>query len=120
MKKTSTTSCNYNNSSGFETWRRLHVTYDQGEKAQQLQTLSKRLRLTWNNVTQHPSEFIRQFQNWRDEVNNYENVTQTDLSDSMKMTLLLENIQGDIKSHLLLNTNLASPNFNQAATLVED
>eukprot|EP00971_Amphidinium_carterae_P342819 6482251-Amphidinium_carterae.2 len=24
--------CNDNNSSGFETWRRLRVTYDQGEK----------------------------------------------------------------------------------------
>eukprot|EP00971_Amphidinium_carterae_P008437 166491-Amphidinium_carterae.1 len=28
--------CNYNNSSGFETWRRLHITYDHGEKTQQL------------------------------------------------------------------------------------
>eukprot|EP00971_Amphidinium_carterae_P296916 5898565-Amphidinium_carterae.1 len=31
--------CKQNNSSGFETWRRLHVTCGQGEKAQQLQTL---------------------------------------------------------------------------------
>eukprot|EP00971_Amphidinium_carterae_P107594 2130790-Amphidinium_carterae.1 len=33
--------CNHNNSSGFETWRRLNMTYDQGEKAQQLGTLSR-------------------------------------------------------------------------------
>eukprot|EP00971_Amphidinium_carterae_P078161 1546253-Amphidinium_carterae.1 len=28
--------CNQTNSSGFETWRRLHFTYDQGEKTQNL------------------------------------------------------------------------------------
>eukprot|EP00971_Amphidinium_carterae_P117248 2322610-Amphidinium_carterae.1 len=29
--------CNRTNSSGFETWRQLHATYDQGEKEQQQQ-----------------------------------------------------------------------------------
>eukprot|EP00971_Amphidinium_carterae_P218601 4338851-Amphidinium_carterae.1 len=33
--------CNQNNSSGFETWRRLHITYDQGEKAQNLAQLKR-------------------------------------------------------------------------------
>eukprot|EP00971_Amphidinium_carterae_P158678 3145659-Amphidinium_carterae.2 len=38
----------------------------------------------------------------------------------MKMAMLLENIQGDIQSHLLLTTNMATPNFDKAATIVED
>eukprot|EP00971_Amphidinium_carterae_P117329 2324161-Amphidinium_carterae.3 len=33
--------CNTMNSSGFETWRQLHATYDQGEKAQQLHALNR-------------------------------------------------------------------------------
>eukprot|EP00971_Amphidinium_carterae_P147633 2926253-Amphidinium_carterae.1 len=69
--------CNHNNSSGFETWRRLHITYDQGDKAQQLSTLSRIMKPTWNNNTQQPSEFIRQFQNWRDEIFNYESNGET-------------------------------------------
>eukprot|EP00971_Amphidinium_carterae_P085385 1689080-Amphidinium_carterae.1 len=44
--------CNHNNSSGLETWRRLHMTYDQGEKAQHLATLSRIMRPTWNNIQQ--------------------------------------------------------------------
>eukprot|EP00971_Amphidinium_carterae_P242620 4817293-Amphidinium_carterae.1 len=63
--------CNHNNSSGFETWRRLHMTYDQGEKAQQLGTLSRIMRPTWNNIQQPPGEFIKNFQNWRDEIMQY-------------------------------------------------
>eukprot|EP00971_Amphidinium_carterae_P246277 4891546-Amphidinium_carterae.1 len=61
--------CNHNNASGFETWRRLHVTYDQGEKAQHLAQLA---RITWNKATQTPTELIKTFQNWRDEIYNYE------------------------------------------------
>eukprot|EP00971_Amphidinium_carterae_P262189 5200790-Amphidinium_carterae.1 len=82
--------CNYNNSSGFETWRRLHMTYDQEEKAQQLGTLSRIMRPTWSNLQQPPGEFIKNFQNWRDEIFNYE------------------------------NSNLATANFDDAATQVED
>eukprot|EP00971_Amphidinium_carterae_P249369 4949953-Amphidinium_carterae.1 len=52
--------CNHNNSSGFETWRRLHITYDQGEKTQQLSTLTWTMKQTWNNVTQSPSKFLVQ------------------------------------------------------------
>eukprot|EP00971_Amphidinium_carterae_P108822 2154822-Amphidinium_carterae.1 len=47
--------CNHNNLSGFETWQRLHITYDQGEKAQQLNMLSRIMKPTWNNSTQQPS-----------------------------------------------------------------
>eukprot|EP00971_Amphidinium_carterae_P095165 1882706-Amphidinium_carterae.2 len=49
------------------------------------------MRPTWNNVTQAPGEFIRQFQN-----------------------------QGDIRSHLLLTENSAKPNFLDAAKKVEE
>eukprot|EP00971_Amphidinium_carterae_P020064 395380-Amphidinium_carterae.1 len=112
--------CNQNNASGFETWRRLHVTYDQGEKAQQLQTLSRVLKPTWNNTTQQPSQFMRQFQNWRDEIYNNKNSTNSDIPQSMKMAMLLQNIQGDTKSHLLLTTNMSTPDFHGAATTVED
>eukprot|EP00971_Amphidinium_carterae_P088283 1746423-Amphidinium_carterae.1 len=58
----------------------------------------------WDNVTQQPSEFIRQFQNWRDEIFNHESTVQTEIATSMKMALLMQSIQGDIRSHLLLNT----------------
>eukprot|EP00971_Amphidinium_carterae_P277940 5517249-Amphidinium_carterae.1 len=64
--------CNHNNSSGFETWRRLHFTYDQGEKAQHLAQLYRIMKPTWNSVTQQPNEFIKTFQTWRDEIYNYE------------------------------------------------
>eukprot|EP00971_Amphidinium_carterae_P230904 4581956-Amphidinium_carterae.2 len=112
--------CNHNNSSGFETWRRLHVTYDQGEKAQHLNILARVMKPTWNNVTQQPSEIIRQFQNWRHEIFNYESTVQTDIATSMQMALLMQNIQGDIRSHLLLNLDLAKRDFESAATKVED
>eukprot|EP00971_Amphidinium_carterae_P126609 2508542-Amphidinium_carterae.1 len=36
------------------------------------------------------------------------------------MALLLQNMQGDIKSHLLLNTDMANPNFEEPATKVEE
>eukprot|EP00971_Amphidinium_carterae_P298491 5930672-Amphidinium_carterae.1 len=54
------------------------------------------MKPTWNNVTQSPSEFIRHFQNWRDEIFNYENTVQT------------------------LTQNLATANFDDAAMKVED
>eukprot|EP00971_Amphidinium_carterae_P076662 1514242-Amphidinium_carterae.1 len=36
------------------------------------------------------------------------------------MAMLLQNIQGDIKSHLLLTTNMSTPDFDGSATTVED
>eukprot|EP00971_Amphidinium_carterae_P131150 2597852-Amphidinium_carterae.1 len=36
------------------------------------------------------------------------------------MALLMQNIQGDIRSHLLLTENIATTNFDNAATKVED
>eukprot|EP00971_Amphidinium_carterae_P196368 3896056-Amphidinium_carterae.1 len=36
------------------------------------------------------------------------------------MTLLIQNIQGDIKSHMLMNYNLSTANFEDSATRVED
>eukprot|EP00971_Amphidinium_carterae_P126050 2497296-Amphidinium_carterae.2 len=55
--------CNHNNASGLETWRRMHTIYDRGAKAQQLNVLSRIMKPTWNNVSQAPGKFIRQFQN---------------------------------------------------------
>eukprot|EP00971_Amphidinium_carterae_P348727 6490644-Amphidinium_carterae.2 len=110
--------CNHNNASGFETWRRLRMTYDQGEKAQQLGTLSRIMKATWNNVQQQqqPGDFIKIFQNWRDEIYNYEN----SVSETMKMALLMQYIQGDIKPHPFLNVNSAKADFDDAATKIEN
>eukprot|EP00971_Amphidinium_carterae_P272051 5399308-Amphidinium_carterae.1 len=36
------------------------------------------------------------------------------------MAILMQHIQGDIRSHLLLNVNLAKADFDDAATKVED
>eukprot|EP00971_Amphidinium_carterae_P296478 5889522-Amphidinium_carterae.1 len=62
-------------SSGFETWRQLHATYDQGEKAQQPHALKPIMNPTWHNITQQPNEFARQFNHWRNEIANYEDTT---------------------------------------------
>eukprot|EP00971_Amphidinium_carterae_P313321 6226820-Amphidinium_carterae.1 len=112
--------CNHNNSSGFETWRRMHTIYDQGEKAQQLNLLSRIMKPTWNQVSQAPGKLIRQFQNWRDKIFNYESTVSTEIAPSVKMALVMQHIQGDIRSHLLLTENLATPNFEDAAKKVEE
>eukprot|EP00971_Amphidinium_carterae_P092754 1836725-Amphidinium_carterae.2 len=78
------------------------------------------MKPTWNNATQQPSEFIRQFQNWRDEIYNYESTVRSEIAPSMKMALLLQHIQGDIKSYVQLNTDMANPNFENATMKVED
>eukprot|EP00971_Amphidinium_carterae_P115656 2290977-Amphidinium_carterae.1 len=77
------------------------------------------MKPNWNNTTQSPTEFIETFQNWRDEIFNYETAV-SEIASTMKMTLLINNIQGDIKSYLLLNVNLAKADFEDAATKVED
>eukprot|EP00971_Amphidinium_carterae_P016748 330348-Amphidinium_carterae.1 len=78
------------------------------------------MKPTWNNVTQQPNEFIKTlFQTWRDEIYNYEQSV-THLPGEMKMTLLIQNIQGDIKSHMLMNYNLSTANFDDSCTRVED
>eukprot|EP00971_Amphidinium_carterae_P102364 2026543-Amphidinium_carterae.1 len=38
----------------------------------------------------------------------------------MKMTLLIQNIQGDIKSHMMRNYKLSTANFDESCTRVED
>eukprot|EP00971_Amphidinium_carterae_P024473 482456-Amphidinium_carterae.1 len=115
--------CNQNNASGFETWRRLvlrlHFTYDQGEKAQHLSQLYRIMTPTWNNVNQQPSEFIKTFQTWRDEIYNYEQSV-TELPQEIKMTLLVQNTKGDIRSHMLMNYRLTTADFDESATRVED
>eukprot|EP00971_Amphidinium_carterae_P293294 5823247-Amphidinium_carterae.1 len=112
--------CNHNNSSGLETWRRVHITYDLGEKAQHLATLSRIMKPTWNNTTQSSTDFIKTFQNWRDEIFNYEQAV-SEIASTMKMTLLIQHMHGDIKSYLLLlHVNLAKTDFDEAATKVED
>eukprot|EP00971_Amphidinium_carterae_P020454 402951-Amphidinium_carterae.4 len=78
------------------------------------------MKPTWSNTTQQPSEFTRQFQNWRDEIYNYESTVRSETASSMKMDLLLQHIQDDIKSHLLLNTSMVNPDFENAATKVEE
>eukprot|EP00971_Amphidinium_carterae_P273539 5428683-Amphidinium_carterae.1 len=76
--------------------RRLHFTYDQGEKAQNLAQLYRIMNPTWNNVNQHPNEFIKTF------------------------TLLIQHIRGDIRSHMLMNYNLTTADFDESCTKVED
>eukprot|EP00971_Amphidinium_carterae_P134590 2667491-Amphidinium_carterae.1 len=66
---------------------------------------------TWNNVNQQPSEFIKTFQTWRDEIYNYEQSV-TQLPQEMKMTLLIQNIKGDIRSHMLMNYKLSTADFD--------
>eukprot|EP00971_Amphidinium_carterae_P082389 1628850-Amphidinium_carterae.1 len=73
------------------------------------------MRPTWNNIQQPAGELIKNFQNWRDEIFNYENSV-SEIASTMKMALLMQNIQGDIRSHLLLNVNLATADFDDAAT----
>eukprot|EP00971_Amphidinium_carterae_P077712 1536544-Amphidinium_carterae.2 len=77
------------------------------------------MKPTWNNTQQQLSEFIKNFQNWRDEIFNYEN-TVSEIADSLEMALLIQHIQGDIKSYLLLNHNLSTSNFDDATTKVEE
>eukprot|EP00971_Amphidinium_carterae_P213571 4238474-Amphidinium_carterae.1 len=77
------------------------------------------MKPTWNNSTQPPTEFIKTFRNWRDEIYNYEQAL-AELPSVMKMTLLIQNIQGDIKSHLLLTQNLATASFDDSCMKVED
>eukprot|EP00971_Amphidinium_carterae_P204191 4051957-Amphidinium_carterae.1 len=77
------------------------------------------MKATWNNTTQPPNEFIKTFQNWRDEIYNYEQ-SAAELPSEMKMTLLIQNIQGDIKSHMLMNYKLSTSNFDESCTRVED
>eukprot|EP00971_Amphidinium_carterae_P330572 6463683-Amphidinium_carterae.1 len=60
------------NASGFETWRALHATYDRGQQAKKLQALHRIMNPTWNNATQQPNGFVRQFNQWTDEIFNYE------------------------------------------------
>eukprot|EP00971_Amphidinium_carterae_P015539 306747-Amphidinium_carterae.1 len=73
-------------------------------KTQQLGTLSKIMRPTWNNIQQPSGKFIKNFQNWRDEIYNYDN-TVSEIASTMKMALFMQNIQAD---------------FDDAATKVED
>eukprot|EP00971_Amphidinium_carterae_P284611 5650764-Amphidinium_carterae.1 len=73
------------------------------------------MKPTWNNVNQQSNVFIKTSQTWRDEIYNYEQ-TVTDLPREMQMTLLIQNIQGDIKSNMLMNYNLSTANFDDSCT----
>eukprot|EP00971_Amphidinium_carterae_P151958 3011631-Amphidinium_carterae.1 len=68
---------------------------------------------TWNNVTQKPNELIRQFNHWRDEIANYEDVTRTTI-ELMKTPLRrlwlyavkpTTDIQGPRRSWIASTTN---------------
>eukprot|EP00971_Amphidinium_carterae_P202402 4016027-Amphidinium_carterae.1 len=61
------------------------------------------MRPTWNNLQQPPGEFIKNFQNWRDEIFNYEN-TVSEIASTQCST----------------SKNLATADFDDAATKVED
>eukprot|EP00971_Amphidinium_carterae_P064851 1285001-Amphidinium_carterae.1 len=96
---------NHNDSSGFETWRRLHITYDQGEGT-----------ATWHTITYHETDLEQQSNTITKRVHSalpelarrdlqlrYKTTcaVQTEIATSMKMALLMQYTQGDIRSHLL-------------------
>eukprot|EP00971_Amphidinium_carterae_P345958 6487169-Amphidinium_carterae.1 len=81
--------------------------------------LTRITKPTWNNATQSPSEFIRHFSNWRDDIYNYEN-TVSEIAATIKLATLLQHIQGEVRAHLLLNFDLANPDFDAAITKVEE
>eukprot|EP00971_Amphidinium_carterae_P350923 6491808-Amphidinium_carterae.4 len=62
------------------------------------------MKPTRNNTTQSPTEFIKTFQNWRDEIFNYEQAV-SEIGSTMKMTLLIQHIQGDIKNVYIDNSS---------------
>eukprot|EP00971_Amphidinium_carterae_P228004 4522488-Amphidinium_carterae.3 len=64
-------------------------------------------------------ETWRRLHNWRDEVYNYES-TISEIAGTIKLATLLQNIKGEVRAHLLLNFNSANPDFEAAATKVED
>eukprot|EP00971_Amphidinium_carterae_P195596 3881527-Amphidinium_carterae.2 len=71
---------------------------------------------TWNNIAQQTKEFARQFNRWRDEIANYEESTNTTTADAIKTSMLVKRPQGEVRSHLLLTSNLTTPDFDKTAT----
>eukprot|EP00971_Amphidinium_carterae_P088479 1750606-Amphidinium_carterae.3 len=74
----------------------------------------------WNNNTQQPNEFVRQVNHWRDEIANYEENTSTTIADAIKTSMLVNRLQGEVRSHLLLTSDLSTPDFDKDAKTVED
>eukprot|EP00971_Amphidinium_carterae_P271308 5383893-Amphidinium_carterae.2 len=81
------------NSSGFETWRGLHATYDQGQQTQKLQKNQRILNPTWNNESQQPQDFIRWFNLGKDEIFQYDETNGDALDDNVRMTVLLSRLK---------------------------
>eukprot|EP00971_Amphidinium_carterae_P064018 1267337-Amphidinium_carterae.2 len=48
---------------------------------------------------------------------NYEDATQTVIADAMKMSKLLNRVQGDIRAHLLWTADMKNPDFNKATKI---
>eukprot|EP00971_Amphidinium_carterae_P257239 5106785-Amphidinium_carterae.1 len=76
------------NASGFQTWRALHATYDQGQDAQQLQALHGIMK----KCNMEQCLFVRLFNQWWDEIINYEESTSTILNDAIKTSMLLHRL----------------------------
>eukprot|EP00971_Amphidinium_carterae_P141264 2799001-Amphidinium_carterae.2 len=116
--------CNHNNASGFETWGRLHLTYDQGEKEQQLNVLAAIISESPETYVEQRITITRRIYSTVSELERRDlqlRIYSTDRNrTSMKMALLMQHIQGDIRSHLLQTEDLARPNFEDAAKKVEE
>eukprot|EP00971_Amphidinium_carterae_P017059 336795-Amphidinium_carterae.1 len=63
---------------------------------------------------------VRQFSVLRDEIFNYEQNTNTIINDAIKTSMLLNRLQGEVRAHLLLNSDMNKPDFNKAGKDVED
>eukprot|EP00971_Amphidinium_carterae_P182175 3615325-Amphidinium_carterae.2 len=77
------------------------------------------MKTTWNNTTQQPSVFIRLFQNWHDEIYNYENATQAEISQSMEWHYYYKHPRRHKVSPTTQREH-ATPDFDKTATKVED
>eukprot|EP00971_Amphidinium_carterae_P154837 3070202-Amphidinium_carterae.1 len=89
-------------------------------RVQKPHTLHRIINATWNNATQQPNYFVRQFKQWRDEIYNYEETTGTTFSDAFKTTMFINRLRGEVRAHLLLNKDMNKSDFNKAAKAVND
>eukprot|EP00971_Amphidinium_carterae_P286569 5689279-Amphidinium_carterae.2 len=102
--------------------RQLRATCDQGEKAQQLHALNRIMNPMWSNINQQPNEFVRQFNfnHWRDEIAKNEESPSTTIADAIKTSMFVNRLQGEVRSHLLLTSDMRTPDFDKGAKTVED
>eukprot|EP00971_Amphidinium_carterae_P026371 520330-Amphidinium_carterae.1 len=106
------------NASGFETWRQLHVTYHQVQKAQQLQSLHRIMYPTWNNVTQQTNLYDYSICGEMRPSTTVSS-TQTTLNNAIKTSMLINRPPREVRAHLLLNSDLNNPDFDKSAKIVK-